>query len=52
MEGRNMVNGPTRFEVHESGVLLHGTKAHLAIGDLLVPGFLSNFETGRVMNHV
>ena len=47
-----MTSGPTRFEVYESGVLLHGTKARLAIGDLLVPGHLSNFETGRVMNHV
>lgn len=44
--------GPIPFEVHESGVLLHGTKAGLAVGDLLVPGRLSNFEPGRVMNHV
>lgn len=47
-----MTNGPTRFEVHESGALLHGTKAHLAVGDLLAPGHLSNYESGRVMNHV
>lgn len=47
-----MTNGPTPFEVHESGALLHGTKADLAVGDLLVPGRLSNFEAGRVMNHV
>lgn len=26
--------GPTPFEVHESGKLLHGTKAALAVGDL------------------
>jgi len=32
--------------------MLHGTKADLALGDLLVPGRLSNFEAGRVMNHV
>ena len=44
--------GPTPFEIHEPGVLLHGTKADLAIGELLVPGRLSNFEEGRVMNHV
>ena len=43
---------PVPFEVHESGALLHGTKADLAIGDLLVPGRLSNFEAGRIMNHV
>jgi rifampin ADP-ribosylating transferase len=47
-----MTTGPTPFEVHEAGVLLHGTKADLAVGDLLVPGRLSNFEAGRVMNHV
>jgi rifampin ADP-ribosylating transferase len=40
------------FEVHEPGVYLHGTKAELAVGDLLVPGRTSNFEHGRVMNHV
>ena len=47
-----MTSGPTPFEVHESGALLHGTKADLAVGDLLVPGRLSNYEPGRVMNHV
>lgn len=43
---------PTPFEVHESGALLHGTKANLAVGDLLVPGRESNFESGRIMNHI
>ncbi len=47
-----MMNRPVPFEVYESDVLLHGTKADLAVGDLLVPGHLSNFEPGRVMNHV
>jgi rifampin ADP-ribosylating transferase len=40
------------FEVFEPGVYLHGTKADLAVGDLLVPGRVSNFEAGRVMNHI
>jgi rifampin ADP-ribosylating transferase len=40
------------FEVYEAGVYLHGTKADLAVGDLLVPGRESNFEAGRVMNYV
>lgn len=40
------------FEVHESGAYLHGTKADLAIGELLRPGFASNFEEGRVSNHL
>lgn len=47
-----MTQPPTPYEVHESGALLHGTKADLAVGDLLVPGRPSNFEEGRIMNHV
>ena len=47
-----MTTEPKRFEVHEPGALLHGTKADLAVGDLLVPGRLSNFEEGRIMNHI
>ena len=43
---------PVPFEVYEAGVYLHGTKAKLAVGDLLSPGSESNFETGRVMNYV
>ena len=47
-----MTNEPKPFEVHESGALLHGTKADLAVGDLLMPGRGSNFEEGRTANHV
>ena len=43
---------PVPFKVYEAGVYLHGTKAELAVGDLLAPGRESNFETGRVMNYV
>jgi rifampin ADP-ribosylating transferase len=43
---------PVPFEVYEEGVYLHGTKADLPAGGLLVPGRESNFETGRVMNYV
>ena len=43
---------PVPFEVHEGGVYLHGTKADLAVGETLGPGRESNFEQGRVMNHV
>ena len=43
---------PVPFEVYEPGVYLHGTKADLAVGEMLVPGRESNFEDGRVMNHV
>ncbi len=47
-----MTIGPTPFEVHESHALLHGTKADLAVGDLLISGRRSNFEPGRIMKHV
>jgi rifampin ADP-ribosylating transferase len=43
---------PVPFEVYEPGVYLHGTKADLAVGELLTPGRESNFEAGRVMNYV
>ena len=43
---------PVPFVIYEPGVWLHGTKADLAIGELLVPGRESNFEGGRIMNHV
>jgi rifampin ADP-ribosylating transferase len=43
---------PVPFEVYETGVYLHGTKADLEVGELLVPGRGSNFEDGRVMNHI
>lgn len=43
---------PVPFEVYEEGVFLHGTKADLAVGDLLFSGRESNFEAGRVMNYV
>ncbi|MGZ4436152.1 MAG: NAD(+)--rifampin ADP-ribosyltransferase [Nocardioidaceae bacterium] len=43
---------PVPFEVYKAGVFLHGTKADLAVGEMLVPGRESNFEEGRVMNYV
>lgn len=43
---------PVAFEVYESGVYLHGTKADLQVDELLVPGRESNFEASRVMNYV
>ncbi|MGN6162526.1 MAG: NAD(+)--rifampin ADP-ribosyltransferase [Marmoricola sp.] len=43
---------PLPFEVYRPGIYLHGTKADLAVGDLLVPGRTSNFEPGRLMNYV
>src|SRR6476619_7953869 len=43
---------PVPFEVYKAGVFLHGTKADLAVGEMLVPGRESNVEEGRVMNYV
>ena len=43
---------PVPFEVYEPGVYLHGTKADLPVGELLVPGRESNFEDGRTMRHI
>jgi rifampin ADP-ribosylating transferase len=40
------------FEAHPSGAFLHGTKADLSPGELLVPGRQSNYEEGRRSNHV
>lgn len=45
-------NRAETIRVHESGALLHGTKADLSVGDLLVPGHRSNFGGGRTANHV
>lgn len=47
-----LTDAPTPFEEHDSGAYLHGTKADLAAGDLLVPGRRSNYDAGRVSNHV
>ena len=43
---------PVPFEVYADGAYLHGTKADLAAGDLLVAGRESNYEAGRLMNYV
>ncbi|MCV7173457.1 NAD(+)--rifampin ADP-ribosyltransferase [Mycobacterium manitobense] len=47
-----MTKAPKPFEVHPTGAYLHGTRADLSVGDLLVPGRESNYQAGRLMNHV
>ena len=37
---------------HVEGPFYHGTRYRLEPGELLVPGFASNFEEGRVSNNV
>ncbi len=34
------------------GPFYHGTKANLAIGDLLTTGFISHSEDGRILKHI
>ena len=45
---------PVTYERHEhiAGPFFHGTRSVLEVGDELVPGRGSNFQQGRVMNHV
>jgi rifampin ADP-ribosylating transferase len=37
---------------HVTGPFYHGTRHRLQPGDLLTPGFASNFEEGRISNNV
>jgi rifampin ADP-ribosylating transferase len=37
---------------HVRGPFFHGTKSPLVAGDELVPGYGSNFQEGRVSNHI
>ena len=37
---------------HVDGPFFHGTKSSFDVGDLLVPGQLSNYHEGRISNHV
>lgn len=48
----DLSQAPVPFEVYSEGVFLHGTKADLVRGDLVVAGRESNFEAGRLMNFV
>jgi Rifampin ADP-ribosyl transferase len=36
----------------DDGPFFHGTKAALRVGDLLTPGFQSNYRPDVVMNHI
>lgn len=47
-----MTTGPVPFEVYRPGVLLHGTKADLVPGDLLVTGHWSSFGAGHAAGFV
>jgi rifampin ADP-ribosylating transferase len=40
------------YHDHAEGPFYHGTKADLGQGDLLIPGYASNFENGRVSHNI
>ena len=39
-------------DVLDPGPFFHGTRAELGVGDLLTPGFRSNYRPEIVMNHI
>jgi rifampin ADP-ribosylating transferase len=39
-------------KLYDIGPFYHGTKADLQIGDLLTPGFMSNYKSEVLMNHI
>ena len=39
-------------EPSDTGPFFHGTRADLRVGDLLTPGFRSNYRPEVVMNHI
>lgn len=45
---------PVTFEHHDhvTGPFFHGTRLSFAVGDQLVPGHGSNYQTGRTSNNV
>ena len=43
---------PVPFEVYEEGVYLHGTKAMLAPGELLLPAQPSNYRAEAPLRHL
>ncbi|MHB1344908.1 MAG: NAD(+)--rifampin ADP-ribosyltransferase [Thermoleophilia bacterium] len=45
---------PVTFENcdHVEGPFYHGTKAGVKPGDLLIPGYGSNFQDGRISNNI
>lgn len=46
------MKGNTETKVLDEGPFYHGTKADLQVGDLLTPGFRSNYKPEVIMNHI
>jgi len=53
-EENSSAHVPVTYErcEHIRGPFYHGTKSALEAGDELVPGYGSNFQAGRVSNHI
>jgi hypothetical protein len=49
---RSAAVGPSCGCSHLSGPFFHGTRVALQVGDGLVPGRVSNFHRGRVVNGI
>jgi rifampin ADP-ribosylating transferase len=47
-----MEQQPLQPSAEDSGPFYHGTKAHLTTGDVLVPGYSSNFGEQKKANYV
>lgn len=43
---------PTPRVVDDPGPFFHGTRAHVHVGDLLTPGWASNYGSRRTANHI
>ena len=52
LDGAYGENEPTPLGVQDPGPFLHGTKADLKAGDLLEPGYSSNYGERREANYV
>jgi hypothetical protein len=52
LEEIEMENPPTASAAQDPGPFYHGTKADLKPGDLLKPGYTSNFGSGKKANHI
>jgi len=50
--GVRMEQQPLQSSVEDSGPFYHGTKAELTTGDVLVPGYSSNFGEQKKANYV
>jgi hypothetical protein len=54
MDGDDGAYRPVTYDSHDhiAGPFFHGTRSALEIGDELVPGYVSNFQQGRVSNNI